>query len=60
MCARFQEAPKELHMKATKWNLRHLKETQDQVLFYTTGDSFDLIVFADTGYAAFLFDQKST
>ncbi|WMV57737.1 hypothetical protein MTR67_051122 [Solanum verrucosum] len=51
MCARFQAAPKEYHLKAAKCILRYLKGTQDLVLFYPTGDSFYLIGYADGDYA---------
>jgi len=60
MCARFQAAPKESHLKAAKRILRYLKGTQDLVLFYPTGDSFDLIGYANVDYAGFLVDRKST
>lgn len=60
MCARFQAAPKESYLKATKRILRYLKGTQDLVLFYPTGDSFYLIGYADADYVGFLFDRKST
>ncbi|XP_049357298.1 secreted RxLR effector protein 161-like [Solanum verrucosum] len=59
MCARFQEAPKESHMKAAKRILRYLEGTQDLVLFYPSGYSPDLIGYADD-YAGFLVDRKST
>uniref|UniRef100_A0A1S4BV42 Uncharacterized mitochondrial protein AtMg00810-like n=1 Tax=Nicotiana tabacum TaxID=4097 RepID=A0A1S4BV42_TOBAC len=34
LCARFQSNPKESHMKATKRIMRHLKGTQDLILYY--------------------------
>ncbi|XP_015158487.1 uncharacterized protein [Solanum tuberosum] len=52
MCARFQAAPNESHLKAAKRILRYLKGTQDLVFFYLTGDSFDLTGYADADYAA--------
>ncbi|XP_049371660.1 secreted RxLR effector protein 161-like [Solanum verrucosum] len=60
MCARFQAAPNESHLKAAKRILRYLKGTKDLVLFYPTGDSFDLIGYVDADYAGFLVDRKST
>ncbi|XP_049379801.1 secreted RxLR effector protein 161-like [Solanum stenotomum] len=60
MCARFQAAPKESHLKAAKRILRYLKGTQDLVLFYPTDDSFDLIGYVDADYVGFLVDRKST
>ena len=43
MCARFQACPRDLHLKAAKRILRYLKKTGDLVLFYPTGDTFDLV-----------------
>ncbi|XP_049381333.1 uncharacterized mitochondrial protein AtMg00240-like [Solanum stenotomum] len=60
MCARFQTAPRESHLKAAKRILRYLKGTQDLVLFYPSGDSFDLIGYVDADYADCLVDRKST
>jgi len=60
MCARLQATPKESHLKAAKRILRYLKGTQNLVLFYRTGDSFDLIGYVDADYAGFLIDRKST
>ncbi|XP_070005373.1 secreted RxLR effector protein 161-like [Nicotiana sylvestris] len=60
LCARFQSNPKESHLKATKRILRYLKGTQDLVLYYPSGDSFNLIGYADADYAGYLMDRKST
>ncbi|XP_070032459.1 secreted RxLR effector protein 161-like [Nicotiana tomentosiformis] len=60
MCARFQSSPKESHLKAAKRILRCLKGTQDLVLYYTSGDNFDLIWYADADYAGYLVERKST
>ncbi|XP_070040515.1 secreted RxLR effector protein 161-like [Nicotiana tomentosiformis] len=57
LCARFQSNPKESHPKAAKRILRYLKGTQDLVLYYHSGDNFDLIGYTDAGY---LVDRKST
>ncbi|XP_075076384.1 putative mitochondrial protein AtMg00240 [Nicotiana tabacum] len=51
LCVGFQSNPKESHMKAAKRILRYLKGTQDLVLYYPSGDNFDLIGYADTDYA---------
>ncbi|XP_070046181.1 secreted RxLR effector protein 161-like [Nicotiana tomentosiformis] len=59
LCARFQSNPKESHLKAAKRILRYLKGTQDLVLYYPSGDSFDLIGYADTDYARYLVDRKN-
>ncbi|XP_075104888.1 secreted RxLR effector protein 161-like [Nicotiana tabacum] len=60
LCARFQSNLKESHLKATKRILRYLKETQDLVIYYPSGDNFDLIGYADTNYVGYLVDRKST
>ncbi|XP_075091552.1 secreted RxLR effector protein 161-like [Nicotiana tabacum] len=60
LCARFQSNPKEFHLKAAKRILRYLKGTHDLVLYYRSGDSFDLIGYADVDYAGYLVDRKNT
>ncbi|XP_075109224.1 secreted RxLR effector protein 161-like [Nicotiana tabacum] len=60
LCARFQSNPKESHLKATKRILRYLKRIQNLVLYYPSGDSFNLIGYADADYAGCLVDRKST
>nr|XP_016450728.1 PREDICTED: uncharacterized mitochondrial protein AtMg00810-like [Nicotiana tabacum] len=60
LCARFQSNSKESHLKATKKILRYLKGTQDLVLYYPSGDNFNLIGYADADYAGYLVDRKST
>ncbi|XP_070003971.1 secreted RxLR effector protein 161-like [Nicotiana sylvestris] len=60
LCARFQSNPKESHLKAAKRILRYLKGTQDLVLYYPSGDSFNLIGYVDVDYAGYLVDRKST
>ncbi|XP_070008508.1 secreted RxLR effector protein 161-like [Nicotiana sylvestris] len=60
LCARFQSNPKESHLKAAKRILRYLKGTQDLVLYYPPGDSFNLIGYVDAGYAGYLVDRKIT
>lgn len=58
--ALFEQAPKESLFKAAKRIVKHLKGTEDLVLFYTTGDTFDLIGHVDADYAGFIVDKKST
>ncbi|XP_070013459.1 secreted RxLR effector protein 161-like [Nicotiana sylvestris] len=58
--ARFQSNPNESHLKAAKRILRYLKGTQDLVLYYPSGDNFNLIGYADADYAGYLVDRKST
>ncbi|XP_070005273.1 secreted RxLR effector protein 161-like [Nicotiana sylvestris] len=60
LCARFQSNPKESHLKAAKRILRYLKGTQNLVLYYQSGDNFNLIGYADADYAGYLVDRKST
>ncbi|XP_070015179.1 secreted RxLR effector protein 161-like [Nicotiana sylvestris] len=60
LSARFQSNPKESHLKAVKRILRYLKGTHDLVLYYPSGNSFNLIGYADADYAGYLVDKKST
>ncbi|XP_070013628.1 secreted RxLR effector protein 161-like [Nicotiana sylvestris] len=60
LCANFQSNPKESHLKAAKRILRYLKGTRDLVLYYPSGDSFNLIGYADAVYVGYLVDRKST
>ncbi|XP_070048982.1 secreted RxLR effector protein 161-like [Nicotiana tomentosiformis] len=60
LCTRFKSNPKESHLKVAKRILRYLKGTQDLVLYYPSGDNFDLIGYADVDYAGYLVDRKST
>ncbi|XP_070009527.1 secreted RxLR effector protein 161-like [Nicotiana sylvestris] len=60
LCARFQSNPKESYLKAFKRILRYLKGTQDLVIYYPSGDNFNLIRYADTDYAGYLVNRKST
>ncbi|XP_070029479.1 uncharacterized mitochondrial protein AtMg00810-like [Nicotiana sylvestris] len=58
--ARFQSNPKESYLKAAKRIMRYLKGTQDAVLYYPSGDSFNLIGYADGDYAGYRVDRKNT
>ena len=60
MCARFQACPRVSHLKVAKRILRYLKKTGDLVLFYSAGDTFDLVGFADADFAGYQVDSKST
>ncbi|XP_070036400.1 secreted RxLR effector protein 161-like [Nicotiana tomentosiformis] len=60
ICARFQSSPNESHLNVAKIILRNLKGTQDLVLYYPSGDNFDLIGYVDADYAGYLVDRKST
>ncbi|XP_070057550.1 secreted RxLR effector protein 161-like [Nicotiana tomentosiformis] len=57
--ARFQSSPKESHLKAAKRILRYLKGTQDLVLYYPSGDNFDLIGCVDSDYVGYLVDRMN-
>ncbi|XP_019252768.1 PREDICTED: uncharacterized protein LOC109231565 [Nicotiana attenuata] len=58
--ARYQSSAIESHLKVAKRILRYLKGTQDLVLYYPSGDNFNLIGYADADYAGYLVDRKST
>jgi len=60
LCVRFQSKPKETHLKIVKQILRYLKHTPDLTLWYPRGCNFDLVGNANTDYAGFLVDRKST
>nr|XP_016485389.1 PREDICTED: uncharacterized mitochondrial protein AtMg00810-like [Nicotiana tabacum] len=60
LCARFQLNPKKSHLKVAKRILRYLKGTQDLVLYYPSGDDFNLTGYADANYVGYLVDKKST
>ncbi|XP_070022832.1 secreted RxLR effector protein 161-like [Nicotiana sylvestris] len=60
LCARFQSNPNKSHLKAAKRILRYLKGTQDLVLYYPSGDNFNLIGYVDADYAGYLVDKNST
>ncbi|XP_055830956.1 secreted RxLR effector protein 161-like [Solanum dulcamara] len=60
MCAKFQTCPKKSHLKAAKRILRYLKKPEDLVIFYPSGDSFDLVGYTYEDYVRFQVDRKST
>ena len=60
MCARFQAAPKESHLKAVKRILRYLVHTPNLGLWYPKGSKFKLVGFSDADYAGCKVDRKST
>ncbi|XP_075083555.1 uncharacterized protein LOC142167290 [Nicotiana tabacum] len=49
--ARFQSNPKESLLKAAKRILKYLKGMQDLVLYYPSGENFDLVGYVDADYA---------
>ncbi|XP_070005757.1 secreted RxLR effector protein 161-like [Nicotiana sylvestris] len=57
---KFQSNSKKSHLKAAKRILRYFKGTQNLVLYYSSGDNFNLIGYADTEYADYPVNKKST
>jgi hypothetical protein len=60
MCARFEAAPKECHMRDVKRIMRYLVLTSNLDLWYLKGSHFDLISYFDADYASCKVDRKST
>jgi hypothetical protein len=60
MCARFQENPKEVHLRAVKRIMRYLVYTPKFGLWYPKGSTFDLNGYSDADYVGCKIDRKST
>nr|KYP56546.1 hypothetical protein KK1_002787 [Cajanus cajan] len=60
MCARFQSAPKESHLKDVKKIMKYLKRTLNVGLWYHKGTPPFLIGFSDSNFAGYKLDRKST
>jgi hypothetical protein len=60
MCARFQAAPKECHLRVVKRIMSHLVLTPYLGLWYLKGAHFELIGYSDVDYAGCKVDRKST
>jgi hypothetical protein len=60
MCARFQAAPKECHMRGVKRIMRYLVLTPTLGIWYHKGSHFDLIGYFDADYARCKVNRKST
>jgi hypothetical protein len=60
MCARFQTAPKECHLRVIKRIIRYLILTHYLGLWYPKGAHFELIGYSDVDYAGCKMDRKST
>jgi hypothetical protein len=60
MCARFQAAPKECHLRAVKRIMRYLVLTPYLGLWYPKGAHFELISYSDADYAECKVDRKFT
>jgi hypothetical protein len=60
MCARFQAAPKDSHLRAVKRIRRYLVLTPNLGLWHHKGSHFDLLGYSDADYAGCKMDRKST
>jgi hypothetical protein len=60
MCARFQAAPKDCHLRAVKRIMRYLVLIPNLGLWYPKGSHFELLRYSDTDYAGCKVDRKST
>jgi hypothetical protein len=60
MCARFQAAPKECHLRVIKTIMRYLVLTPYLDLWYPKGAHFELIGYSDADYVGCKEDRKST
>jgi hypothetical protein len=60
MCARFQAAPKECHLRDVKRIMRYLVLTPYLGLWYPKGAHFELIGYSDAYYTGCKVDRKST
>jgi hypothetical protein len=60
MCARFQVAPKDCHLRVVKRIMRYLVLAHNLVLWYHRGSHFKLIRYSDADYAGYKVGRKST
>jgi hypothetical protein len=60
MCARFQSAPKDYHLRAVKRIMRYLVLTPNLGIWYCKGSRFELLVYSDADYVGCKVDRKST
>jgi hypothetical protein len=60
MCARFQAAPKDCHLRTVKRIMRYLVLTPNLGLWYPKGSHFEPLGYSDTDYARCKVDRKST
>lgn len=59
-CAKFWTCQRDSHLMNAKKYFIYLKGIRDLVLFYPSGDNFDLIGYADVDYVGYRVDRKST
>jgi hypothetical protein len=60
MYARFEDAPKNYHLRAIKRIMRYLVLTPNLALWYPKGSYFELFEYSDADYAGCKVDRKST
>jgi hypothetical protein len=60
MCARFQAAPKNCHLRAVKRIISYLVLTPNLGLWYPKGSHFELLGYSDAEYARCKVDRNST
>jgi hypothetical protein len=60
MCARFQAAPKDCHLRVVRRIMRYLVLTPNQGLWYPKGSHFEPLGYSDADYARCKVDRKST
>ena len=60
MVAKYQAAPKDIHVQSIKRIFRYLKGTIDLVLWYPCKNTFSLKAYSDAYWTGCLYDRKST
>ncbi|XP_050877123.1 uncharacterized mitochondrial protein AtMg00810-like [Lathyrus oleraceus] len=60
MCARYQSAPKESHLKAIKRIRRYLHGISKYGIWYSKGSKCNLVGYTDSNFAGCKSDRKST
>jgi hypothetical protein len=60
MCARFQAAPKDCHLRTVKRIMRYLVLIPNLRIWYPKGSRFELLGYSDADYAGCKVDRKST
>jgi hypothetical protein len=60
MCARFQAAPKDYHLRAIKRIMRYLVLTPNQERWYPKGSHFQLLEYSNADYVRCKVDRKRT
>ncbi|XP_050901975.1 secreted RxLR effector protein 161-like [Lathyrus oleraceus] len=60
MCARYQSAPKESHLKVVKRILRYLNGTSKYGIWFSKGSDYSLVGYSDFDFAGCNLYRKST